>query len=80
MKKQNKKSKVSYDPEADVLRIEISKRPIDYATEIGNIIVHFSPQNLPVYLEILEAKKFLFQYKRVLEKAGIPEFAEGKPA
>jgi len=75
MKKQNKSSKISYDPEADVLRIEISKRPIDYAQELGNIIVHFSPRNLPVYLEILGAKKFLLQSQKVLKKAGIPEFA-----
>lgn len=79
MKNKIKKTKLGYDPESDVLRVEISKRPIDYATEVGNIVVHFSPEGLPVYLEILEAKKFLFQYKRVLEKAGIPEFA-GKPA
>ena len=48
-----------YDPEADVLAIEISKKPFDYAEEYGNFIVHFSKQNKPVYLEILNAKKFL---------------------
>ncbi|MFQ6083943.1 MAG: DUF2283 domain-containing protein [Candidatus Aminicenantia bacterium] len=75
----NKKTKISYDPEGDVLRIEISKKPIEYAMEIGNIIVHFSPKDLPVYLEILEAKKFLLQSKRILEKAGVPEFAGKTP-
>ena len=75
----NKKPKFSYEPEADVLRIEISKEPIDYAKEMGNFVVHFSPQGLPVYLEILEAKKFLLITKRILEKAKMPEFA-GKPA
>lgn len=79
MKNKTKKTTLDYDPEADVLGVEISKRPIDYAIEIGNIVVHFTPDGLPVYLEILEAKKFLLQSGRVLEKAGIPEFA-GKPS
>ncbi len=51
--------KMSYEPEADVLRIETSRKPIDYATEIGNVIVHFSPDGIPVYFEIIEATKFL---------------------
>lgn len=50
---------MSYEPEADVLRIETSKKPIDYATEMGNVVVHFSPDGVPVYFEILEATKFL---------------------
>lgn len=50
---------MSYETEADVLRIEVSKRPIDYAAEIGNVVVHFSAEGIPVYFEILEATKFL---------------------
>ncbi len=72
----NKKTKISYDLEADVLRVEISKQPIDYAKEMGNIVVHFTKKGLPVYLEVLEAKRFLTKTKKVLEKARIPEFAE----
>jgi len=75
----NKKTKISYDLESDVLRVEISKQPIDYAKEMGNIVVHFTKKGLPVYLEVLEAKRFLTKTKKVLEKARIPEFAE-KPA
>lgn len=73
--KNNKKTKISYDSEADVLRVEISKRPIDYAREMGNIVVHFTKEGLPVYLEVLEAKRFLLRTERILEKARIPEFA-----
>ena len=73
--KNNKRIKISYDPEADVLRVEISKRPIDYAREMGNIVVHFTKEGLPVYLEVLEAKRFLLRTERILEKARIPEFA-----
>ena len=60
---------MSYEPEADVLRIETSARPIDYATEIGNLIVHFSPEGIPVYFEILEATKFLKQAATLLRPA-----------
>ena len=66
MKKNTKKSKMSYEPEADVLRIETSTRAIDYATEIGNLVVHFSPEGVPVYFEILEATKFLKQATTLL--------------
>ena len=55
----NKKVKISYEPEADVLRIEASKKPIEYATEIGDVVVHFSLDDLPVYFEILNASIFL---------------------
>ena len=53
------KTKISYEPKADVLAFEISKKPIDFAEEIGNIVVHFSKDNSPVLLEILEASEFL---------------------
>ena len=55
----NKKPKISYEPEADVLRVEVAKGAIDYASEIGNFVVHFSRRGIPLYLEILEASKFL---------------------
>lgn len=67
--KVHKKNKMSYEPEADILRIETSSKPIDYATEIGNLVVHFSPQGIPVYFEILEASKFLKQAATLLRPA-----------
>lgn len=48
-----------YDKEADVLSIEFSEAPIEYAKEMGNFIMHFSPDDRPVYLEVLDAKKFV---------------------
>ena len=40
---------MSYEPEADVLRVELAKAPIDYASEMGNVVVHFSKKGIPVY-------------------------------
>lgn len=50
---------MSYEPEADVLRIEAQKGPIWYASEVGNVIVHFNRKGNPMYFEILDATKFL---------------------
>lgn len=60
--------KISYEPEADVLMWEITNKPIDYAKEIGNVIVHFTKNNTPVLIEILEAKKFLDITKNIINK------------
>lgn len=67
MKTKNK-AKISYEPEADVLMWEITDRPIDYAKEIGNIVVHFTKNNIPVLVEILEASKFLARSNDIVEK------------
>ena len=60
--------KISYEPEADVLMWEIVDKPIDFAKEIGNVVVHFTKNNLPVLIEILEASKFLARAKNLVEK------------
>lgn len=49
----------NYDSEADVLSITLSNIPFDYAEEMGDFIVHFSKKNKPVYVEILNASKFI---------------------
>ena len=58
--------KISYEPEADVLTWEISDQDIDYAKEIGNVVVHFSKNNVPVLIEILEATKFSTKAQKLL--------------
>jgi uncharacterized protein YuzE len=51
-------TKISYDPDADVLSMETSGRStIDHAEEMGDLIVHFSKRNKPVLVEILEASR-----------------------
>lgn len=57
--KKIKTQKISYEQEADILRVEILKSPIDYAAEIGPFVIHFNKKGIPVYVEILEASKFL---------------------
>lgn len=51
--------KIRYSPDVDALTIELSDKPIDYAEESGQVIVHFSQSGEPVLIEILDAKNFL---------------------
>jgi uncharacterized protein YuzE len=57
----NKKIKISYEPEADVLRIEIRKGKIYDTLELENFIIHLDKNLKPFYIEILNAKDFLLK-------------------
>lgn len=71
-------SKISYEIEADVVRVELSKKDISHAKEMGPVVVHMSSDNTPVYMEILEATRFLKLIRGLLPKekqaeiAGVP--------
>lgn len=60
--------KIIYEPEDDVLNIWLSKEPYDYAEQSGDIIVHFTKKNDPVYIEILEATKLIKEINSALPK------------
>lgn len=51
--------KIKYNKETDILLIELSEKPIDYAEEEGPFIVHFSKDEEPVLLEIQDGKDFI---------------------
>ena len=58
--KKKTNTKISYDSDADVLSMESAGRAvIDNAEEMGSLVVHFSKQNKPVFVEILEASRLL---------------------
>lgn len=50
---------VQYHRADDVLTIHLSDGVIDHAEETDGMIVHFSPDDHPVLLEVLEASDFL---------------------
>jgi uncharacterized protein YuzE len=50
---------VRYDREEDILVIKMADEPIDYAEEIGSVIVHFTKDGKAVLFEILDAAEFL---------------------
>jgi uncharacterized protein YuzE len=53
------RKKVYYEPEDDVLNIWISKKHFDYAEDEDGVIIHYSKDHEPVYIEILDASRFL---------------------
>ena len=51
--------KAEYNREDDVLTIHLAEGPVDHADETEGVIVHFSPEDRPVLLEVLAASDFL---------------------
>ncbi len=54
-------TKMRYSKDVDILTIDLSDEPIDYAEESGQFIVHFSEKGKPVLLEIQGAKDFMLE-------------------
>ena len=64
----NKEAIMKYDKEADVLSVENdANTPVSYAQEMGNLVVHFSRQNKPVLIEILDASKLFRKQPKSLK-------------
>ncbi len=69
---------ISYDPDADVLSWDVaSKARISYATEMGNVIVHFTEKNLPVLIEVLEASKMVKQSTQKIRQRSLQKSMSG---
>ena len=51
--------KISYNRDEDIMILEVSEDKIDFAEEMGPIIIHFNENRKPVLLEILEASEFI---------------------
>ncbi len=54
-----------YDPEANVISMEIAQGAISHAREFGNFIIHVSRAEKPILLEILNASKFIGQMDKL---------------
>ena len=68
--------KVSYDRESDILMIQVGDEKIDYAEEMGPIIIHFTEKGKPVLLEILDASEFLSQTAKISIRSKAPNPVE----
>ncbi len=58
--------KMRYDKEDDVLMVWFSNRKVDYAEQEKNIIIHFSRENKPVLMEILDASLFIKETEKYI--------------
>ena len=61
--------KVRYDREDDVLTIEIAEGIVDHAEEVDGVIVHFTEDDRPLLLEMLDASELLAQLTRIAAHA-----------
>lgn len=61
--------RIGYDRKKDILLLEVSKKSVDHAEEVGPFIVHFSKQNHPVLIEVLDASDFLSTATKVTARA-----------
>jgi uncharacterized protein YuzE len=68
--------KIKYDREKDILLLELSSEPIDFAEESGSLIIHFSKEEKPVVVEILDASEFLSTITKVTMKTKESEMVE----
>lgn len=66
--------KVKYYQNDDVLVLKMSNKPIDYAEENDQIIVHFDIKKKPVRIEVLDAHRFLKAQARALPKVVKQEY------
>lgn len=57
---------VKYYTDGDILVIKLSDTPYDFAEKEGDFIVHFSKQNKPVRIEVLNASKFIKETNQTL--------------
>jgi len=70
--------KVTYDRESDVLMIQVAEARIDYAEEMGPIIVDFTKEGKPVLLEILDASEVITEVVKIGMKTKKPTPVELK--
>ncbi len=60
--------KAKYYEDADLISWKISKKPFEYASRSGDFVVHYSKDDEPVLIEILNASKFLKEANSSLPK------------
>jgi uncharacterized protein YuzE len=66
------KVKIQYSSDVDALLIRISDRNIDYAEEVGDFVLHYSPEGELVLIEVFQATQFLMSLLRsMIQREGV---------
>lgn len=68
--------RIKYEPEDDVLNIWLAEKRVDDVDDIDGVIIHYTKDREPVYIEILDASRFLGKgyksfYKRISQSQEI---------
>ena len=61
--------KVQFNRQDDVLLLHLSEEGIDHAEESEGVIIHFSEEDRPVLLEVLDASDLLSSLTKVAATA-----------
>ncbi len=68
--------KISYDSDSDVLALSgAAKGVIDHAYELGNFVVHFTKDDEPLLIEVLEASEVFSTSPKTVREMVAPAFA-----
>jgi hypothetical protein len=51
--------KIKYSKDVDTLLIELSDKPISYAEEDGQVILHYSNDDMLALIEVLDFRQFI---------------------
>ena len=51
-----------YDPESNIISLEIASGKIDHVIELGNFLIHVNKNNAPLLIEILDGGKLASQF------------------
>jgi len=54
-----------YEPEANLISIDVARGQIYNTVEMGNFIIHISKAGKPILIEILDASKFVGQIEKI---------------
>ncbi len=58
--------KVRYSKDVDILLLELSDKPIDYAEKVGSAVLHYSPSKELVLIELFHASSL---FKALVQEA-----------
>ena len=61
--------KARYDREDDVLTLLLADGTVDHAEEVDGVIVHFSADDRPLLLEVLDASELLARLNTIAATA-----------
>ncbi|MEK7544200.1 MAG: DUF2283 domain-containing protein [Patescibacteria group bacterium] len=65
---------LKYYHDDNILVIRLSKTPYEYAEKQGDFIVHFSKDNKPVRIEVLNANRFLKETSAIFTQKATSRF------
>jgi uncharacterized protein YuzE len=54
-----------YDPESNLISLEIASGKVDHVIELGNFLIHVNKNRAPLLIEILDGGKFVSQLAKM---------------